>query len=106
MNKVRNVREFTVAVSERLRKENWSFNSTYSRIKGMVFTLDTKLQDKTTEISLIQDPYKPEYTCTIALNNKFVTSYTYTEDKNIDEYLDSIIKTLENLRDLEIHVED
>ena len=99
---VRGIREFTVAVSNKLKQNNWDFTSVYSRMKGMTFTLNTKLQDKNTEITILQDAYKPEYNCTIALDNKLLCTMTYTENMNLEDYLNSIIQTLEKISDCEL----
>lgn len=105
MNKIRGIREFTVAVSEKLKKNNWDFTSVYSRMKGMTFTLNTKLQDKITEINISQDAYKPEYFCQIALGNQLVTSLIYKNDtNNIEKYLNTLLNTLEKIRDCEIEI--
>lgn len=105
MNKIRGIREFTVAISEKLKKNNWDFTSVYSRMKGMTFTLNTKLQDQITELNISQDAYKPEYFCQIALNKHLLTSLTFNKDvDDIEEYLNNLLTTLEKIRDCEIIV--
>lgn len=105
MNKIRGIREFTVAISEKLKKNNWEFTSVYSRMKGMTFTLNTKLQNQTTELNISQDAYKPEYFCQIALDNHLFTSLVFKNNEdNIEDYLNDLLNTLEKIRDCEIVV--
>ena len=106
MSKVRNIREFTVAVSQKLIQNNWKFISSYSRLKGMSLLLNTKLQGYTVEINIIpEDPMSMTcFMCQFILNNRIYKVEKYDIETEIDDYLNKILSLLENLRDMETKV--
>ncbi len=105
MGKVRNIREFTVAISNKLMEENWEFNAVYSRLTGMTFTLESKLQDYKTSLNIIPDAMTKDFLCQTILNNHLYGVMRYDpENDDLDQYLKTLIKMLEDLRDCEIEI--
>ena len=105
MGEIRGIREFTVAISNKLMKENWEFTSVYSRGIGMTFTLNSKLQDYKTSLNIVPDSLTKDFLCQVILNNYLykITKFN-PENDDIEEYLNKLIKYLEDLRDCNIKI--
>ena len=101
---VRNIREFTVAISKRLESSNWSFVSSYSRGKGMSFLLQTSLQGYSVEINIIPDKESEDFLSQIILDNRIYKVLHYKQNSDIEKYVDSLQDLLEKIRDLDIEI--
>ena len=105
MAAIRNIREFTVAISNKLMESNWEFTSSYSRLTGMTFLLGSELQGYKTSLNIIPDASTPNFLCQVILNNHLYKVFSYdTENRDIVSYLKDILEFLEKIRDCDIEI--
>lgn len=104
MASIRGIREFTVAISNKLMESNWEFTSIYSRRTGMTFLLESRLQGYKTSLNIIPDSSTPDFLCQVVLDNHLYKVIRYTLGESIEDYLKDLLKYLEDLRDCDIQI--
>lgn len=97
---IRNIREFTVAVSNYLKEKNWDFDAKFSRYSGMSFTLRAVLQGKKLHIRIFPSSPYP-FKCSLELGDCSLYSFEIEGGKDIDlePMLSGMTSLLEEIRD-------
>ena len=104
MSIIRNIREFTVAISNKLLESNWEFTSSYSRRIGMTFILDSELQGYKTSLNIIPDATTTDFLCQIIVDNRLIKTFPYNTESDIKDYLNDLQTFLEEIRDCDIEI--
>lgn len=97
---IRNIREFTVAVSDYLKEENWLFDSKFSRFSGMDFTIKSYLQGKQFHVCIVPGSEKP-FRCFLKYDDEIIYEFELAQgvDVPIDIHMKEIVKLLNEIRD-------
>ena len=93
---VKNIREFTVAISRHLEENNWVFSSSFSNhSKVMTLLFQIKVHGNPFYLAILPgktDPFK----CSLFMDGKEVFSFESAPYKDFEKDLESLTQTLKS----------